>query len=152
MKEIDKMIDLTFEQLREEYLEEVAQLYDAERPMNTNRIKMKQTFHKIKGNQDYQMIVVKRNDEVVGFAEVIIHHDIFEENNPFITIWSVRVKNIYRRQGIGTQLFQYIEKLARDKNCEFICFIAEKENIEANTFYQKLGYTCENGYVKVLKS
>lgn len=151
-KEIDKMIGLTFEQLREEYLEEVAQLYDAERSMNTNRIKMKQTFHKIKDNQDYQMIIVKHNDEVVGFAQIFIHHDIFEENNPFITIWSVRVKNKYRRQGIGTQLFQYIEELAKDKNCEFICLIAEKENIEANTFYQKLGYECENGYVKVLKS
>lgn len=66
MKEIDKMIDLTFEQLREEYLEEVAQLYDAERPMNTNRIKMKQTFHKIKDNQNYQMIVVKHNDRITN--------------------------------------------------------------------------------------
>lgn len=152
MREIDKMVNLTFEQLREEYLEEVAQLYDAERPMNTNRIKMKQTFLKIKDNQDYQMIVVKHDDTIVGFANAIIHHDIFEENNPFLTIWSVRVKDIYRRQGIGTQLFQYIEKLAKDKNCEFICLVAEKENVGANMFYQKLGYECENGYVRVLKN
>lgn len=146
------MIDLTFEQLREEHLEEVAMLYDAERPMDTNRVKMKQTFLKIKDNPDYCMIVVKHQEEIIGFAKVVIHHDIFEENNPFITIWSVRVKNTYRKQGIGTKLFQYIEKLAKDNHCEFICLIAEKENIGANTFYQKLGYECENGYVKFLKS
>lgn len=85
-------VDLIFEKLKEEDLEEVAQLYDAERPMNTNRIKMLQTFKKMKDNPDYQMIVVKYNSVIVGFAQVIIHHDIFEENNPFITIWSVRVK------------------------------------------------------------
>ena len=87
-----KNVDLIFEKLKEEDLEEVAQLCDAERPMNTNRIKMFQTFKKIKDNSDYQMIVVKHNSVIVGFAQVIIHHDIFEENNPFITIWSVRVK------------------------------------------------------------
>lgn len=85
---------LIFDKLKEEDLEEVAQLYDAERPMNTNRIKMKETFKKIKDNPDYQMIVVKCNGIIVGFAKAIIHHDIFEENNPFITIWSSSKKRI----------------------------------------------------------
>ena len=53
--------------------------------MNTNRTKMKQTFSQIKDNPDYQMIVAKYNNVIVGFAKAIIHHDIFEENNPFIT-------------------------------------------------------------------
>lgn len=143
---------LIFDRLKENDLDEVAMLYDAERPIFTNRMKMRKTFEAIKDNPDYQLIVAKHNDVIVGFAKVIIHHDIFEENNPFLTIWSVRVKDTYRRQGIGTQLFQYIEKLAEDKNCEFICFIAEKENVGANMFYQKLGYECENGYVKALKN
>ena len=61
----------------------MAKLYDAERTITTNRVKMKQTFAKIKDNLDYQMITVKSNGIIVGFAKVIIHHDIFEENNPF---------------------------------------------------------------------
>ncbi len=44
---------LTFDRLKEEELEEVAKLYDAERPIITNRVKMKQTFAKIKDNSDY---------------------------------------------------------------------------------------------------
>lgn len=54
-------------------------------------IKFLQTFSKIKDNPDYQMIVVKFNGIIVGFVKVIIHHDIFEENNSFITLWSIRM-------------------------------------------------------------
>lgn len=148
---MDKKLELAFDRLKEEELEEVAKLYDAERPITTNRVKMKQTFAKIKDSPDYQMITVKNNGIIVGFAKVTIHHDIFEENNPFLTIWSVRVKKEYRRQKVGTRLFKYIEKLANDMNCEIICLIANKDNVGANQFYRKLGYECENGYVKFLK-
>jgi len=143
---------LIFDRLKEEDLEEVAKLYDAERPMKTNRIKMQQTFNKIKDNPDYQMIVVRYNDIIVGFAKVIIHHDIFEENNPFATVWSVRIRKEYRRHKIGTKLFQYIENMAKSLNCEFICLLADKDNTGANEFYKKINYECENGYVKILKN
>lgn len=149
---MDEKLELTFDRLKEKELEEVAKLYDAERPITTNRVKMKQTFAKIKDNPDYQMITVKNNGSIIGFAKVTIHHDIFEENNPFLTIWSVRVKRGYRRQKIGTRLFEYIEKMAKDMNCELICLIANKDNIGANQFYKELGYECENGYVKLIKN
>lgn len=142
---------LNFDRLREEDLKEVANLYDAERPCTTNYAKMEETFSKIKDNKDYHMIVVKYEDIIVGFAKVTIHHDIFEENKPFITIWSVRVKKEYRRKKIGTRLFEYIEKLAKEMDCGLICLIATKENVVANEFYKKLGYKCENGYVKFLE-
>ncbi len=37
-------------------------------------------------------------------------------------------------------------------NCEFICLFADKNNVSANGFYKKLGYECDNGYVKILKN
>lgn len=143
--------DLTFSKLMEDDLEEVAKLYDEERPTVTNRVKMKETFEKIKDKPEYKMIVVKNNRSIIGFAKAIVHYDIFEENNPFITVWSVRVKKEYRRLKIGTKLFEYIEKIAKDMNCEFICLIADKNNTIANQFYKNLGYECESGYVKFLE-
>ena len=144
-------MELIFDKLKEDDLEEVALLYDAERPVSTNRNKMLQTFSKIKDNPDYQMIVVKFNGIVVGFAKVIIHHDIFEENNPFITIWSIRIKKEYRRLKIGTRLFEYIENMARKMNCEFMCLLADENNVAANEFYKSLNYEQINGYLKILK-
>ena len=75
---MEEHLELTFDRLNEDELEEVAKLYDAERTITTNRVKMKQTFAKIKDNSDYQMITVKNNASIVGFAKVTIHHDIFE--------------------------------------------------------------------------
>lgn len=145
-------LELTFSYLVEKDLEGVAKLYDEERSVVTNLNKMKQTFKKIKKNPDYKMIVVKHNDIIVGFAKVIIHHDIFEENNPFATVWSVRVRRKYRRLKIGSRLFEHIESIAKEMNCEFICLFADKNNVSANGFYKKLGYECDNGYVKILKN
>lgn len=45
---MNENMKLIFDKLKEEDLEEVAQLYAAERPMNTNITKMKQTFAKLK--------------------------------------------------------------------------------------------------------
>lgn len=148
---MNRELNLNFEELKKEDLEAVRELYDAERPMNTNRAKMKKSFSGIKNNPAYRMIVVKSDEVIVGFANIVIHHDIFEECNPFMTIWSVRVKREYRRLGVGTKLFEHIENVAKKMNCEFICLIAERENIEANEFYKKLNYSCENGYVKMIK-
>jgi len=105
---MNESLELIFDKLKEQDLEEVAQIYDAERPMNTNRTKMKQTFNQIKDNSDYKMIVAKFNNEIVGFAKVIIHHDIFEDCKDYATIWSVRRK--YKRQGVGTKMFRVIEE------------------------------------------
>jgi len=102
-------MEINFFELEEKDLEEVAKLYDAERPNQTNREKMYQTFQVVKDNPDYKMIIGKYEDEIVAFAKATIHHDIFEENRPFITVWSVRVNEKYRGQKIGTRLFEYCE-------------------------------------------
>ena len=75
---------------------------------------------------------------------------IVEELKPFLTIWNFGVKKEYRRQKIGTKMFEYINKIAEDNNCSFISLIANSNNKEAQLFYEKLGYKKEVGYVKVI--
>lgn len=41
---MNEKLELTFDRLKENELEEVAKLYDEERPITINRVKMKQTF------------------------------------------------------------------------------------------------------------
>lgn len=38
----------------------------------------------------------------------------------------------YRRLKIGTRLFEYIENMARKMNCEFMCLLADENNVAAN--------------------
>lgn len=145
------MNNLVFGRLSFDDLDAVKELYDAERPCTTNKEKMMKTFSEVKDNPDYQMITVKIDGVLVGFAKVIVNHDIFEDNNPFLTVWSVRVKKEYRRMGIATKMFKYIEDFANELNCEFICLFADKDNLPANEFYKSLGYESDQGYAKFLK-
>lgn len=47
-------------------------------------------------------------------------------------------------------MFEYINKIAEENNCSFISLIADSNNKKAQLFYEKLGYTREVGYVKVI--
>ena len=61
-------MNLIFDKLNEKDLEDVALLYDAERPVITNREKMKKTFNLLKYNKDYFMITAKIDEEIVETA------------------------------------------------------------------------------------
>jgi len=141
---------IKFEDIKEEDLSIVAELYDSESEYKTDLSKMKESYNKIKDNEFYKMIIAKEVEEIVGFAYINIHQDIFEKCKPFMTVWSLRVKETSRRKGIGTKLFKYIEDLAREIDCSFICLIAEVDNLGANSFYKSLNYNKENGYVKFI--
>lgn len=143
--------ELVFDILKENELEQVIKLYDVERTIKTNIEKSKLVFKEVINDSSICMITAKIKGEIIGFAQLQIHKDIFEEYNPYITVWSVRIKKEYRRKRFGTKLFEQIEKIANQNNCEFICLLADKENNVANCFYTKLGFETENGYVKVLK-
>lgn len=145
------MEELVFDILKENELEEVIKLYDVERTIKTNIEKSKLVFKEVIKDASIVMITAKIKGEIIGFAQLQIHMDIFEECNPYITVWSVRVKKEYRRKRFGTKLFEHIEKIANQSNCEFICLLADKENNVANYFYTKLGFGTKNGYIKVLK-
>lgn len=144
-------MDITFDRLKEAELGEIAKLYDAERiGIVTSQEKMKKVFKQIENNPDYILLTAKKEGKIVAFAKIVVHEDIFEECKPYMTIWSVRVKKEDRRNKIGTVLFQKIEELAKQRNCDFLCLCADKENSIANAFYQSLKYTKVNGYIKKL--
>lgn len=145
------MRDLIFDTLKESELEQVINLYDAERPIKTNIEKSKLVFKEVMNDTSNIMVTAKIEDEIIGFANIEIHKDIFENCNPYITVWSFRIKKEYRRKKCGTKLFTHIEEIAIRNHCEFICLLAERENDVANCFYNKLGFKIENGYIKVLK-
>ncbi len=47
-------------------------------------------------------------------------------------------------------MFDYIYQFAKQNNCDFISLIAENNNTIAQSFYEKLGYIKEVGYVKLI--
>ncbi len=131
-----------------EDLEQLPDLYKSGFGKDTNVEKMYEKFDKLKNDEHYLFYSAVTSDgELVGFMNVILHEDIVEECKDFATVWNVRAK--YKRQGIATKMFQYMENELRKLDVDFIDLTAVNTE-EANSFYQSLGYEKENGYFKKL--
>ncbi len=46
----------------------------------------------------------------------------------------------YRHSGIGTKLFEKIEEIARENNCELIYFTSKSDNVGAHAFIKDYGW------------
>lgn len=144
------MNNLTIEKLKKEDLQEAISIYDNNHNLTTNYEKLFKEFDNIDNNPDYNNIVAKLDGKIVGFATIVINHDIVEELKPFLTVWNLGVHKDYRRSKIGTQMLDYIYEYAQSLDCQFIALIAEKNNIIAQQFYDSLGYIKMIGYVKLI--
>lgn len=141
---------LVIEKLKKEDAKEAVSIYDMNHNIKTNYEKLINTFDKINNNPDYHNIVAKLDGKIVGFATIVMNHDIVEELKPFLTVWNFGVHKDYRRKKIGTKMFNYIYDFAKKLDCDFIALMAEKDNIIAQSFYEHLGYIKEVGYVKLI--
>lgn len=131
-----------------EDLEQLPELYKSGFGKETNIPKMYEKFEKLKNDSHYLFYsTVTDENELVGFMNVILHEDIVEECKDFATVWNVRAK--YKRQGIATKMFRFMEENLRKLDVDFINLTAVNTE-EANAFYQSLGYEKENGYFKKL--
>ena len=141
---------VVIEKLQKKDLKEAINIYDVNHNLKTNYEKLVSIYDDIYNNPAYHNIVAKVDGKIVGMAMVIINYDIVEKLKPFLTIWNFGILKEYRRKKIGTKMFDYINKLAKENNCDFISLIASADNREAQVFYEKMGFIREVGYVKLV--
>ena len=94
---------------------------------------MKETSEKIKDNAEYQMIVVKNNDNIVGFAGIIVLPDDIEITN-------IVTKKSERKKGIGKLLLEKIIEMSRETKKEFISLEVNEKNEIAINLYKKFNF------------
>ena len=143
-------MNIIIEKLKKDDLKEAISIYDDNHNLKTNYEKLLNQYDVIYNNQAYNNIIAKVDGKIIGLATIIINYDIVEELKPFLTIWNFGIKEEYRRQKVGTKMFEYIYEFAKKNDCEFISLIAETDNIVAQSFYESLGYMREVGYVKLI--
>ena len=90
---------------------------------------------RIKGEFAYRIILAKNKDNnVVGFAYLLGPVDM----DKFYL--GVCVQDSYHRQGIGTKLIRIIINLAKEEDIKVINLIANENNTNAISLYEKLGF------------
>lgn len=95
-------------------------------------------------NDNSDIIVAIRNDEVCGFACVDYVEkpaSPFSLARRFYHINEFGVDEKYRRQGVATELFEFIKKEATEKNFDKIELDMWEFNDGALDFYESVGFT-----------
>ncbi len=142
-------MNILIEKLKEQDLLEAIKIYDDNHDITSNIELAQKKFKELDTNPSIHNIVAKLAGEIVGFATIIINHDIVADLKPFLTIWNVGVKKDKRRMGIATKMFEYIDKFSQENDCLFISLLADANNKEAQEFYEHLGYERHVGYFKM---
>ena len=114
--------------------------------------KIKELFKKISSDtKAYRFLVAKDDDKVVGYASCSMSYNLFDGDQPFMTLWWVCTDEAYRRCGIATKLLNKAEEIAKENNCGMICLISEDFREDAHKFYIKNGYKMNSkGFMKFI--
>ena len=67
--------------------------------------------------------------------------DCRDEDKPgAFELWGIYVEPFMKRQGIGSILMDYCERIAIERGFSEICLWVLEDNTEGRSFYEKLGY------------
>lgn len=128
--------DLKYEDIEECY-EMNKQIFNEEYGLE----EVKELYKKLCNNKEnYRFLVAKMEGKIVGYTSVIMAYNLFDGNRPLMTLWWVGTHPDYRHKGVASRMFEEIEKIAKENNCELIYFTSENYRTGAHQFYQKMGY------------
>ena len=71
----------------------------------------------------YRFLVVKVKGKIVGYTSVTIAYNLFDGKRPFMTLQWVGIHPEYRHRVIDNKLFQKIEVIDVENNCELMLMI-----------------------------
>jgi diamine N-acetyltransferase len=100
-------------------------------------------MEKLLENDNWDVLVASHNGKAIGYALLIIRE---HSDNPFkmaytsLVIDQMCVEKAYQNKGIGAQLMNAVSEYAREKGIRTIELSVWKENLEAVTFYRKMGF------------
>lgn len=84
-------------------------------------------------NSNTKYIVYKENNEVLGFAGILINIDNIE-------IMNIVVRKDKRGQNIGKTLLKYLIKISKEYNNKILTLEVNENNIPAIKLYEQFGF------------
>lgn len=122
----------------EEDLEQLQQLYAELIPEGCQLSTIQKLFQKVKERNEYHILAAKRGAEVLGSVMGI---ECIALDAPFLVVENVVVKKTCHRQGIGRKLFEALDVIAKENNCEYTILVSSGYRKNAHKFYESVGFT-----------
>lgn len=129
--------DIVITTISEEDLEQLQCLYIELIPEGCSLTTIEELYKKVKGKEEYHILVAKRGREVLGSVMGI---ECIALDAPFMVIENVIVKSSCHRQGIGRELFKTLDEIAKVKKCEYTILVSSGFRKEAHKFYENMGF------------
>ena len=128
---------ITIEKMRPEDIPAVAELQRLLLPIDLTDAQILARYEKILSNDDYRILVARKNGEVIGTATAVCCRALAED---FLVIEDVVVQTGLTGQGIGGMLMDAADDFARSKGCAYAILVSSGFRKDAHRFYEKHGY------------
>ena len=93
----------------------------------------------------FWLLIAEKNGEIAGLAFYFIRYSTWKGKTLYLEDFIV--KNEYRRQGIGTLIFEELQNIVREEELSGIVWQVLAWNDLAIEFYKKLGATISNDWL-----
>ncbi|NIQ07015.1 MAG: GNAT family N-acetyltransferase [Candidatus Korarchaeota archaeon] len=94
----------------------------------------------LKESRTIAQIVENAKGEAIGYLWVTFT-DVTDYNVTIAEIMDIAVKKEFQGQGIGTNLMEYLENLARERGAHFLRSDTGSENRPSRALHEKVGFT-----------
>lgn len=111
---------------------------DASLPLNESYIT---AFQAISSDPNNELIVAERDGVIIGMLQLTFIPYLTYIGSWRCLIEGVRVREDYRGQGLGKEMFRWALQRAREKKCIMVQLTSDKTRSGALEFYKSLGFT-----------
>jgi GNAT superfamily N-acetyltransferase len=100
-----------------------------------------EAFEKIKNDPNQELTIVEAGGEKVATFHLTFIQYLTHQGGLRAQVEAVRTNSAFRGQGIGTRVFEYVIKRAKEKGCIMVQLTTDKKRPEAIKFYQAIGFS-----------
>ncbi|OOM05837.1 GNAT family N-acetyltransferase [Clostridium saccharobutylicum] len=129
---------MIIEKLKVEDLSQVLELHSTLIPFEISFDKSFETYKEMLTNENYYLVVVKEDNEVIGSAIGICCKCLAVS---FLVIEDVVVKEGLRGKGIGRKLMESLDEFAKTKECAYAILVSSDYRKNTHKFYENSGFT-----------
>lgn len=127
----------------------INQLINGELGYHQDIDQTKEMLRKVLENKQEAVFVYQNSSQILGFIHVAMYHSLLIGSA--LNVMGVAVNSQYRRQGIGSHLFQAVENYAQAYKIELLRLNTGVERANAYAFYRSLGFEEDKKQLKLEK-
>jgi GNAT superfamily N-acetyltransferase len=110
----------------------------------------RRAFDVIAAHPDNEIIVATLRGEVVGTLQITYIPGLAYQGGWRAQVEAVRVRENLRNLRIGTRLMEWAIARARDRGCRLIQLTTNRARVDAQRFYERLGFTPSHVGMKLI--